>query len=203
MKKLLLSLIALFAMVSMATAQRAWAYDLGLTSSGDSYTFTFKAVTAANATLVFDEAGVEAGTIDLGSVSAGVNIVTKTADELLTVIKKSGDFNWSVKMSGEAIAAGSTLKEVTDQTRGIYDFYNMMDVLVDNNPESDYFGKIYIQAALNGASDGATTRSDNQKAGLFIYDQELNELNPTSNVGIKPTLPSGTPFFTITFRLFF
>ena len=191
MKKLLLSLIALFAMISMATAQRAWAYDLDLTSSGDSYTFTFKAVTAANATLVFDEAGVEAGTIDLGSVSAGVNIVTKTADELLTVIKKSGDFNWSVKMSGEAIAAGSTLKEVTDQTRGIYDFYNMMDVLVDNNPESDYFGKIYIQAALNGASDGATTRSDNQKAGLFIYDQELNELNPTSNVGIKPTLPSG------------
>ena len=191
MKKLLLSLIALFAMVSMATAQRAWAYDLGLTSSGDSYTFTFKAVTAANATLVFDEAGVEAGTIDLGSVSAGVNTVTKTADELLTVIKKSGDFNWSVKMSGEAIAAGSTLKEVTDQTRGIYDFYNMMDVLVDNNPESDYFGKIYIQAALNGASDGATARSKAQKAGLFIYDQELNELNPTSNVGIMPTLPSG------------
>ena len=194
MKKLLLSLIALFAMISMATAQRAWAYDLGLTSSGDSYTFAFKAVTAGDATLVFYKEGVVAGTLNLGSVSAGANTVTKTSEELLEAIQQSGDFTWGVKMSAGAIAAGSTLKEVTDQTRGIYDFYNMMDVLVDNNPESDYFGKIYIQMAYNGASDGATARSKAQKAGLFIYDQELNELNPTSNVGIKPTLPSGSGY---------
>ena len=191
MKKILLSFVALFAMVSMATAQRAWAYDLELTPSVDSYTFAFKAVTAGDATLVFYKEGVEAGTLNLGSVSAGANTVTKTSEELLSAIGKAGDFTWGVKMTGGAIAAGSTLKEVTDQTRGIYDFYNMMDVLVDNNPESDYFGKIYIQVALNGASDGATARSRAQKAGLFIYDQELNELNPTSNVGIMPTLPSG------------
>ena len=191
MKKILLSFVALFAMVSMATAQRAWAYDLELTPSVDSYTFAFKAVTAGDATLVFYKEGVEAGTLDLGPVSAGDNTVTKTSEELLEAIQQSGDFNWGVKMTGGAIAAGSTLKEVTDQTRGIYDFYNMMDVLVDNDPESDYFGKIYIQAALNGGSDGATARSKAQKAGLFIYDQELNELNPTSNVGIMPTLPSG------------
>lgn len=191
MKKILLSFVALFAMVSMATAQRAWAYDLELTPSGDSYIFAFKAVTAGDATLVFYKEGVEAGTLNLGSVSAGDNTVTKTSEELLEAIQQSGDFTWGVKMSAGAIAAGSTLKEVTDQTRGIYDFYNMMDVLVDNNPESDYFGKIYIQMAFNGASDGATARSRAQKAGLFIYDQELNELNPTSNVGIMPTLPSG------------
>lgn len=191
MKKITLFLIAIFAMVNVANAQRAWAYDLELTPSSESYTFSFKAVTAGDATLVFYKEGVEAGTLNLGSVSAGDNTVTKTSEELLAAIQQSGNFTWGVKMSAGAIAAGSTLKEVTDQTRGIYDFYNMMDVLVDNDPESDYFSKIYIQAALDGKSDGATTRSDNQKAGLFIYDQELNELNPTSNVGIKPTLPSG------------
>ena len=188
MKKILLSFVALFAMVSMATAQRAWAYDLELTPSVDSYTFAFKAVTAGDATLVFYKEGVEAGTLNLGSVSAGANTVTKTSEELLSAIGKAGDFTWGVKMTGGAIAA---VAEVTDQSRGIYDFYNMMGVTVDNDPESKNFSTIYIQQSYNGASDGATTRADNQKAGVFIYDQELNELNDPSNVGIKPTLPTG------------
>ena len=187
MKKLTLFLLAMFAMVQMASAQRAWAYDLELTPSVDSYTFAFKAVTAGDATLVFYKEGVEAGTLNLGSVSAGANTVTKTSEELLSAIGKAGDFTWGVKMTGGAIAA---VAEVTDQSRGIYDFYNMMGVTVDNDPESKNFSTIYIQQSYNGASDGATTRADNQKAGVFIYDQELNELNDPSNVGIKPTLPT-------------
>lgn len=188
MKKLFLSLLALVAMVVTANAQRAWAYDLSLTSESESYTFTFKATTAATATLILsDEEGNNVGTLDLGAVVAGSNTFTYTTDQL----PKAGKMNWAVKLSGDPIAAGAALAEVTDQTRGIYDFYNMMDVLVDNNPESEYFGKIYIQMAYNGASDGATDRADVQTAGLFIYDQELNELNAPSNVGIKPTLPEG------------
>ena len=188
MKKLTLFLVAIFAMVNAANAQRAWAYDLELTPSVDSYTFAFKAVTAGDATLVFYKEGVEAGTLNLGSVSAGANTVTKTSEELLSAIGKAGDFTWGLKMTGGAIAA---VAEVTDQSRGIYDFYNMMGVTVDNDPESKNFSTIYIQQSYNGASDGATTRADNQKAGVFIYDQELNELNDPSNVGIKPTLPTG------------
>ena len=189
MKKLLLSLIALFAMVSMATAQRAWAYDLGLTSSGDSYTFAFKAVTAGDATLVFYKEGVVAGTLNLGSVSAGANTVTKTSEELLEAIQQSGDFTWGVKMTGSAIglnSKGFTL-EVTDVDRGIYNFYLPQGVAVDNNPESSTFGKIYIAEATDGATDGGSDRADNQKRGIFVYDQTLAELNPTSNVGIIPS----------------
>ena len=189
MKKLLLSLIALFAMISMATAQRAWAYDLGLTSSGDSYTFAFKAVTAGDATLVFYKEGVVAGTLNLGSVSAGANTVTKTSEELLEAIQQSGDFTWGVKMTGSAIglnSKGFTL-EVTDVDRGIYNFYLPQGVAVDNNPESSTFGKIYIAEATDGATDGGSDRADNQKRGIFVYDQTLAELNPTSNVGIIPS----------------
>ena len=189
MKKLTLFLVAIFAMVSMATAQRAWAYDLELTPSGDSYTFAFKAVTAGDATLVFYKEGVEAGTLNLGSVSAGANTVTKTSEELLEAIQQSGDFTWGVKMTGSAIglnAKGFTL-EVTDVDRGIYNFYLPQGVAVDNNPESSTFGKIYIAEATNGASDGGSNRADNQKRGIFIYDQTLAELNPTSNVGIIPS----------------
>ena len=188
MKKLLLSLIALFAMISMATAQRAWAYDLGLTSSGDSYTFTFKAVTDGDATLVFYKESVEAGTLNLGSVSAGANTVTKTSEELLEAIQQSGDFTWGVKMTGGAIALnGNYTKEVTDGSKSIYKFYLPQGVVVDNNPESETFGTFFIAAATDGASDGSSDRADNQKRGIFVYDQTLAELNPTSNVGIIPS----------------
>ena len=164
---------------------RAWAYDLSLTTEGDNYTFTFKATTPATATLIFTNAdGEETGRVELGTIAAGVNTKTLTAAE----IPGEGKLNWAVKMAYDEVVE---LREVTDQSRGIYNFYSMMDVLVDNNPESEYFGKIYIQQSMNGASDGATTRSQTQKSGIFIYDQELNELNPTSNVGIQPTLPDG------------
>ncbi|MBR2492359.1 MAG: hypothetical protein IKB64_02670, partial [Paludibacteraceae bacterium] len=164
---------------------RAWAYDLQHAVEGENHTFSFKATAAANATLIFaDEAGAELATIDLGAVVAGANSKVLAANEL-PVGKK---VKWSVKMVGKAI---TELVEITDQTKGIYDFYNMMDVVVDNDPESEDFGKIYIQQSLNGDTDGSTERAKKQTAGLFIYDQELNELNPTSNVGILPTLPEG------------
>ena len=164
---------------------RAWAYDLALAVEGEQYTFSYKATTDAVATLIFTDAnGVELATKELGVVKAGANTAVLAASELPAGSK----LNWAIKLEAGAIAE---LAEVTDQTRGIYDFYNMMDVLVDNNPESEYFGKIYIQMAYNGSDDGATDRADVQTAGLFIYDQALNELNDPSNVGIKPTLPEG------------
>ena len=189
MKKITLFLVAIFAMVHMANAQRAWAYDLGLTSGSESYTFTFKAVTAANATLVFYRDGVEAATLDLGSVAAGQNTVTKTSDELLSTIQKSGDFTWGVKMTGEAVTldASNFTREVTDGSKDIYKFYLPQGVVVDNNPESSAFGKIFVAAATDGASNGGSDRADKQKRGIFVYDQALNELNPTSNVGIIPS----------------
>ena len=188
MKKIFLTFLAMVAMVGMVNAQRAWAYDLALAQEAEAYTFTFKATTAANATLIFtDVEGTELAAVELGAVEAGLNTKTLAASEL----PQGKKVNWAVKMAGEAIVTGETLLEVTDQTRGIYDFYNMMDVLVDNNPESEYFSRIYIQMAFDGATDGATDRADTQTSGFFIYDQELNELNPTTNVGIKPTLPEG------------
>ena len=186
MKKFFLSFFALVAMVGIANAQRTWAYDLNSTSESGNYTFEFKATTAATAAnLVFtDINGDVVSKVALENVVAGKNTATLS----LSQIHKDA-LNWAVELTGEAIAAGETLVEVTDQARGIYDFYNMMDVLVDNNPESEYFSRIYVQMALNGDTDGATDRSKTQKAGFFIYNQELDELNPTSNVGILPVLP--------------
>ena len=164
-----------------AASVRAWAYDLALAVEGEQYTFSYKATTAALATLIFtDVDGEELATKDLGLVEAGANTVVLAADELPAGQK----VNWAVKLEAGAIA---NFVELTDASKGIYNFYLPQGVAVDNNPESSTFGNIYVAAATDGASDGSSNRADTQKRGIFIYDQELNELNPTSNVGIIPS----------------
>ena len=160
---------------------RAWAYDLALAVEGEQYTFSFKATTAALATLILtDVEGTELATIDLGLAEAGANTAVLAASEL----PAGQEVTWAVKLEAGAIAE---FTEVTDASRGIYNFYLPQGVAVDNNPESATFGTIYVAAATDGASDGGSDRADTQKRGIFIYDQELNELNPTSNVGIVPS----------------
>ena len=165
-----------------ATANvRAWAYDLALAVEGEQYTFSYKATTIAKATLIFTDAeGVELATKDLGVVNAGANTAVLAATELPAGKK----VNWAIKLEAGAIAE---FTEITDESKGIYNFYLPQGVAVDNNPESATFGTIYVAAATDGASDGGSDRADTQKRGIFIYDQELNELNPTSNVGIVPS----------------
>ena len=190
MKKLTLFLVAMLAMVNVANAQRAWAYDLELTPSVDSYTFAFKAVTAGDATLVFYKDGIEAATLNLGSVSAGDNTVTKTLEELLGAIQQSGDFTWGVKMSAGAIAlSGTYLTELTAAGQGL-DFYLPQGLVVDNNPESETFSTLFIAEAQGGKLSVGPTH----KQGIYHYSQKLAELNPTDQ-GIIPsnvTLTNGS-----------
>ena len=171
---------------------RVMPHDLTLLDNGDSYTFSYKTnVYAQSGNLVILKK--DGKTVE--KTFALPTPIVKNKTHQITIAKtdlpKRLGMNWGIELTGKSVPKYSYLQEVSDQTREIYDFYNMMGVLVDNNPESDYFGKIYIQATLTGKSDGATARADAQKAGLFIYNQWLDELNPTSNVGIQPSLPSG------------
>ena len=167
---------------------RAWAYDLRLDADTDptNYIFTFKTTSAGTATLIFKD---EDGNIqNFGTHTA---TATEAGEQTITIAKTvfdaaTKDIYWEVELAGDAIAK---MAEITDPARNIYDFYNMMGVVVDNDPNSDEFGKIYIQQSYNGASDGIADRSDTQKAGIFIYNQALEELNAPANTGIKPQLP--------------
>ena len=171
---------------------RVMPHDLTLVDNGDSYTFSYKTnvyAQSGNLVILKEDGKTIEKTFTLPTP------IVKNKTHQITIAKtdlpERLGMNWGIELTGKSVPKYSYLQEVSDQTREIYDFYNMMGVLVDNNPESDYFGKIYIQATLTGKSDGATARADAQKAGLFIYNQWLDELNPTSNVGIQPSLPSG------------
>ena len=162
----------------VAQPTRAWAYNLALAVEGNQYTFSFENINDANATLVLtNEAGEELDAIDLGAVKAGKNKVTLEASDL----PENQLVSWGIKMSGEAI---TEMVEITDASRGIYDYYLPQDVAVDNNPLSATFGQIYV-IGMDGASDGGSDRAKTQQRGVFVYNQYLDELNPT-NVGYLP-----------------
>ena len=165
-----------------AIAPRAWAYDLKVTEEGDNYKFTFNATTAGTATLLF--ADIDGNPVVPTSVENPAVAGTNTILVAKTAFTENKDVYWSVKMDGATIPA---ISEITDASKGIYNFYLPQGVAVDNNPESPTFSKIYIAESTDGASDGGSDRADNQKRGIFIYDQTLAELNPTSNVGVIPS----------------
>lgn len=171
---------------------RVMPHDLTVVDNGDSYTISYKTNTNAQSgnLVLFKEDGK---TID--KTFALTTPIQRNKVNQITVAKSElparNKIAWGIELTGKAVPKYTYLQEITDHTRQIYDFYNTQGVVVDNNPESDYFGMIYVQATRNGASDGSSDRADTQKAGLFIYNQWLDELNPTTNVGIKPALPSG------------
>jgi|GEM_PF-2465715 len=183
--------VTVYGYMSDAEAQRIWAYDLRLTSNLDTHTFNFKSVAdATDGYLVFlDEAGIEVGRYQLDHVVRGANTITLTDQDIPTPNIR---LNWGVELHADAIKKTATLVEITDQSTGKYKFYFPQGVAVDNNPESNYFGQLYVAAATSG-DNADSNRESKQKAGLFVFNPLLDELNPTNNVGI---IPSNVTFIT-------
>lgn len=168
MKKILLSFLALVAMVGMVNAQRTWAYGLNMSQEGDNYTFVFKSTTAATAAnLVFtDAAGELAGKVALENVVAGEN--TKVL--ALADIPGEGTLNWAVELTGSAIAEVSVISSSNK-------IYFPQGVVANVNTESDYFGSVYVANAQTGTPEGTSTE---QLHGIFEYTQTLEPVNPTA-----------------------
>lgn len=102
-----------------------------------------------------------------------------------------GEYAWEVK----ATAAGKEeLVRVSDDSEKFI-FYATRGVVVNNYPETDDFGTVYVSMNANGANDGGTQTSKTQQIGIFIYDALLN-LKNTGNAGYKGgvTMGAGVPF---------
>ena len=176
MKKIFLSLFALIAMVGMVNAQRVWAYGLKMSVVEETYTFEFSATTAAtSANLVFLNAdGSEAGKVALQNVVAGANTVTLTPAE----IPGEGTLNWAVELAAGAI---TEVTKLTDDSK-YNGFWFAYGVGVNTNPESEYFGNIYVSNPRHSSEPAQT--------GFYKYSPEL-VLDSTlfvdgSRVGYKP-----------------
>ena len=163
---------------------RAWAYDLRKGEDGENYTFTFKTTSAGTATLIFKDK--DGNTLDFGEHTA---TATTAEGKTITIAKSTfdaatKDIYWEVELAGDAIAK---MAELTDPTEGIYNFYVPQGVAVDNSPNSMYFGRIYVVEGTTGANDGGSEMAKQMTAGLFVYNQTLEKVQPaTGYTGIIP-----------------
>lgn len=86
---------------------------------------------------------------------------------------EEGTFTWGIHAYGGTTVFENKLS--MDDMR--YHYYLPQDVVVDNNFESDFFGRVYVDNSVDGASDGMTDATKGQVRGIYIYDSQMNFVN--------------------------
>ena len=131
-----------------------YAYNLAMTEAEGVYTLTFDVTgadaTDANVILTNTETNEVAATIPV-EVKAGANTVTVNGAEL-----EEGTYSWAVEVNGKAIATANRIH--VDNT--IISGNNRGGVAIDDDPESDNYGKVYVTGGYS--------------MGIQVVDQQLN-----------------------------
>ncbi|MBQ9144023.1 MAG: hypothetical protein IJX60_03650, partial [Paludibacteraceae bacterium] len=153
-----------------AEARRIWAYDLNLTEQTGTYTFNFKAITAANQAyiLFYNNDGEEIGRYPLDNVVKGQNTFTLLQCDIAAY---QNQVHWALELHADPI---KNIVEITSADEDKFYYYLPQGVAINNNPLSEHFGKIYVAEPYAGANDGKTTHSQTQTKGIYVYDPLLN-----------------------------
>ena len=93
-----------------------------------------------------------------------------------------GSYNWEIKA---AAATTEAMAEVTDAESGQYSYYFPMGIDVDRNPQSPFFGRIYVTEGVDGGSDGSTERAKTLTHGVYIYDPLLQDVTSQGVTGYQ------------------
>ncbi len=152
--------------VEQPVAKGIYAYGLQVEQSGEEYTFSFTTndVPSAANLVFFNDADEEVGRIAVRA-TAGLNKVHVGNGNLPGEV---GDvLTWGVEIQGETVLTWAKV-HAGDKTfgRGF--------PAVDNNPESDFFGQIYV--ADRAGSSVATN-------GLYIYNPDYTLQNEAPYTG--------------------
>ena len=157
-----------------------FAYDLNLTKGENhSFTFSFNANSdALGGRIIFTDSisGQTIGSVALDEVKEGQNSFTFTNDQLPEAAGEDQVLNWSVELTGKPITAITRLND----TGSAYN-YTRASVTVDNSPESDYFGSIYVNdlKTRNSSSSNANNRDN----GIYRYNPLWQRENATPYTG--------------------
>ena len=147
-----------------APVARVFAYGLNVEDNGNSYTFSFTPNASATTGRIVVYNGETKAQVAEFAISAPL---TKGVKKEVTINKedlpKLLGMTWAIELSGKAVESISVLHNYDDVAK--YGFNRPQDVAIDNNPESDFFGRMYI--ALPKA--GGTSYSDAQ-AGIVVFD---------------------------------
>ncbi|MBQ9339564.1 MAG: discoidin domain-containing protein [Paludibacteraceae bacterium] len=130
--------------------RRINAYGLNMVKDGDNYTFSYYAnIAGTAANLIFYKDGVVQGTIALDAPVAGLN--TKTVDKHELPVGEG--LTWAVELTADPVYVFKQYFAGDDLMK--------CHLAMDNSPESDYFGRMYV-ANRAGAGSG----------GIYVYNPD-------------------------------
>lgn len=170
MKKYLLFVLALcFALVTTAADLNPFAY--GLSSKYDPSTFTLTINYSLNAPatsvelVIVDSNGKEAGQVSLPNRAKGTH--TDIPVDLSTLGLVDGTYSW--RMDVKCASRSSNYESVGR----VINLQSPFSVDVDNNPNSPYFGRIYV-----------TQPTTNAARGLYVYTPDWTIIGNYMGSGI-------------------
>ena len=150
--------------VEQPVVANIYAYGLNVAKENDAYTFTFSAnENATSADIIFYQNEEEVGRQALTDVVKGENTVTIKASDL------PGEENvattWAIELRGENVTKWAKL--YTEKAVSYVRAFNT----VDNSPESDYFGQVYVINRAGSLGNAANC--------LHVYSQDYVLENTT------------------------
>ncbi len=154
-----------------------FASELNMSKSGSTYTFSYRLnEDATDVTLQLFYEGAVIQQKPFGVQTKGAQSLSIDSAEILWPERHNDDhLAWAIKATAEPINAISKLSN--DDTP--FQFYRPFGVAVDNNPESEFFGRVYVTNTKTGACSAGRTTAN----GLFAFDAGLNALNTSAYTG--------------------
>lgn len=117
--------------------------------------------------------------VALDGKAKGENTVTlDLLDKIDTNL--SGNFTWAIKATSNTANTEVTLVGGGSSSDRRFNFYTPAGLAVDNNPNSPYFGRIYV---TESREDVSTVSGRQVQQGVYIYGADLSDI---TNQGLNP-----------------
>ena len=95
----------------------------------------------------------------------------------------SGNFTWAIKATSNEKVTEPTLVGGGVRSDERFNFFTPAGLAVDNNPNSPYFGRIYVSESRNATTTYGKTTGHARKQGIHIFGADLSDI---TNQGLNP-----------------
>lgn len=130
--------------------RRINAYGLNVVANGDDYVFSYYSNIAGTAArIIFYDNGQRVAWEEIDAPVAGVNDATIGKDR----IPAGTNLTWAVELKANPVTEFGIIAEGENLMK--------CHLAIDNSPESDYFGRMYV-----------TNRAGSAAGGIYVYNQD-------------------------------
>lgn len=154
--------------------RRINAWGLNSVANGDDYAFSYYAnIAGEEANLLFYKDGVLQGRVAVDAPKQGVNDVTLAKSE----IPQGTGLTWAVELKANPVVEFAKIYEDTENV------LQRAHSAVDNSPESDYMGRVYVENRTGTAGEG----------GIYVYNPDYTIHTANTKCGLPSFRSAGRP----------